>query len=135
MSTELIIRGTALLAEILRSGVEVESTTFFSNESAQLQIGVMSHKSGFIEPPHTHPVVERGKCPTQQFFIVTRGIVFVDFYTQSGERDFEVMLEVGDSILILDGIHSIRIIENSRCVTLKQGPFMGIDNDRILAQF
>jgi hypothetical protein len=135
MTTELIARGEVLLAEILRSSVEVDATTFFSSESSHLQVGVMSHKSGFIEPPHTHPVSDRGACATQQFFIVTRGIVYVDFFTENGNRDFEILLEVGDSILILDGIHSIRIIQDSRCVTIKQGPFLGVDKDRILAEF
>ena len=135
MATELVVRESVLLAEILRSQVEVESSTFFSSESAQLQVGIMSHKSGFIEPPHTHPVVDRGRCATQQFFIVTRGKVYVDFFTLTGLRDIEILLEIGDSILILDGIHSIRIIEDSRCVTVKQGPFLGVDKDRILAEF
>ena len=135
MTTEVITRNKILLAEILRASVEVDSTTFFSSTSAHLQVGVMSHKSGFIEPPHTHPVMDRGACATQQFFFVTRGIVYVDFFTESGERDIEILLEVGDSILILDGIHSIRIVQDSRCVTLKQGPFLGVDKDRILAKF
>lgn len=135
MSTELITRDSTLLAEVLRSGVEVDSTTFFSREAAQLQLGVMSHKAGFIEPPHSHPKMSRGECSTQQFFIVTRGSIYVDFYTSTGLRDIEIFLGVGDSIIIIEGIHSIRITADSRCVTVKQGPFLGMDHDRILAEF
>jgi hypothetical protein len=135
VSTELIIRDSTLLAEVLRSDLEVDSTTFFSRDTAQLQLGVMSHKAGFIEPPHTHPTLSRGECSTQQFFIVTRGSIYVDFYTSTGVRDIEIFLEVGDSIVIIEGIHSIRIMDDSRCVTVKQGPFLGVDYDRILAEF
>lgn len=132
MPLELVTLDGRTQAEILRAGEEVESTTFFSPDDSPLQLGLMSHKSGFQEPPHYHPVLARGECQTQQFFIVTRGEIVIQFYTIDGKIFKEVTLLVGDSILIKEGVHSIRVNMNSRCVTIKQGPFIGPDQDKIL---
>ncbi len=128
---ERVIIDGSLNAEVLRNNLEVESTQFFSNEQSSLQLGVLSHKAGYLETPHFHPKQERHPTSTQQFFIVTRGTVIVDFFSKKLDVIESIELLVGDSILIIDGIHRIRIIENSRCVSIKQGPFLGISADKI----
>ncbi len=135
MGIELLERDGLLLGEVLRANVEVETTTFFSPSNATFQLGLMSHKSGFVEKPHFHPILERPKSPAQQFFYVIRGVVYVDFFLDSGERDFEIILNPGDSIVIIDGVHSLRVAEDSKCITVKQGPFPGIDMDKIEVEF
>ena len=128
---ERIIIDGVLNAEVLRNNLEVESTQFFSNEQSSLQLGVLSHKAGFLETPHFHSRQDRYPTSTQQFFIVTRGKVIVDFFSKNLDVLESVELLVGDSILIIEGLHRIRIIENSRCVSIKQGPFLGISADKI----
>jgi hypothetical protein len=132
MSLEQVILSGIVQAEILRAGEEVESTTFFSSAGSPLQLGIMSHTAGFEEPAHYHPKIKRDECETQQFFIVTRGEIAVQFYDGFGEQFQEIILLVGDSILIKEGTHSIRVNANSRCVTVKQGPFVGAEFDKIL---
>lgn len=132
MPLEFVMLNGTIQAEILRSNEEVSSTTFFSSDDSPLQLGIMSHATGFQEPAHYHPSVKRDECQTQQFFIVTRGEIAVQFYDELGIFLEEVTLLVGDSILIKTGTHSIRVNQNSRCVTVKQGPFMGMDLDKVL---
>lgn len=134
MSLEKVVLEGVLHAEILRATAEVDSTTFFSEENAALQLGLMSHQAGFEEPAHFHPVISREDCATQQFFIVTRGIVSVLFYDQSGKLFEKKELTVGDSILLIQGIHSISVGADSRCVTVKQGPFLGPEKDKVLVK-
>ena len=132
MSLEQVILNGAVQAEILRAEEEVESTTFFSSDDAPLQIGIMAHATGFQEPAHYHPSIKRAESQTQQFFIVVRGEIVVQFYSDSGHLFQELTLQVGDSILIKEGVHSIKVNANSKCVTIKQGPFLGVDLDKIL---
>ncbi len=134
MTLEKVVLEGVLQAEILRASAEVDSTTFFSDESAALQLGLMSHQTGFEEPAHYHPVMSREDCATQQFFIVTQGIVSVLFFDQSGKIFEKKVLTVGDSILLIQGIHSISVGAKSRCVTVKQGPFPGPEKDKVLVQ-
>ena len=131
MSTERVEYNGRLLAEILRNDVEVELTTFFSSPDSALQMGIMRHPKGFEEKAHFHPVAQRDATQTQQFFIVIRGIVIVDFFNLNGMLFKSVELRVGDSILIIEGVHSIRVNEPSKCITIKQGPFRGSESDKI----
>ncbi len=132
MSLEYVTYNGIIQAEILRADVEVASTTFFSSDDSPLQVGIMSHTAGFQEAAHYHPVIRREECHTQQFFIVIRGEVSVQFYSDLGQLFQESVLQSGDSILIREGIHSIKVNENSKCVTVKQGPFLGVDLDKVL---
>lgn len=132
MPLEQVILGGIVQAEILRASEEVEATTFFSSANSPLQLGIMSHSAGFKEPAHYHPRIKRDECETQQFFIVTRGEIAVQFYNEFGDEFEEIILSVGDSILIKEGTHSIHVKANSRCITVKQGPFAGAEFDKIL---
>jgi hypothetical protein len=134
VSLEKVLLEGVLQAEILRASVEVDSTTFFSDEGSALQMGLMSHQTGFEEPAHFHPVISREDCATQQFFIVTEGLVSVLFYDRSGKVFEKKELGIGDSILLIQGIHSISVGAKSRCVTVKQGPFPGPEKDKVLVE-
>jgi hypothetical protein len=43
----------------------------------------------------------------------------------------EVILRQGDAILLVDGAHSVRVLEDMQCVSVKQGPFLGVEKDKI----
>jgi len=134
-SFESLVWDGILLAEVLWSTAETIETKFYSDSESFLQLGLMTHAAGFIEIPHTHPEMYRGNLRTQQLFVVTRGLISVDFFTYSGQIIKEYQLRIGDSILIIDGVHRIRVHEDSRCITVKQGPFPGVDFDKIEVKF
>ena len=130
MPFEVIERDGVRFAEILRADVSVAATRFFSPASSSLQFGLLAHGAGFVEPPHTHKSVPRPISDVQQMFVVQRGVVAVEFYTDAGARFREVVLRAGDAILLIHGAHSVRVLEDMQCVTVKQGPFLGPDNDK-----
>lgn len=132
---EKYFQKNVLVCEVIRSYLEVGSSHFFSENNASLQMGVLKHSSGFIEVPHYHPVIDRGECATQQFFYVISGKVCVNFYDKAGRPDYQIVLEPGDSINILDGIHAIQILESSKCISIKQGPFLGEKMDKVEVTF
>ena len=37
----------------------------------------------------------------------------------------------GDSALLVHGVHSVRVLEDMQCISVKQGPFLGIENDKV----
>ena len=121
-------------AEIIWSDTRVEETTFFSPPESSFQFGLLAHKSGFVEPPHYHKPVTRTISDLQQMIVVQRGVVAVDLFGDNGVKLREVMLKVGDAIVLIHGVHSIRAIEDMQCVSVKQGPFLGIENDKILGR-
>jgi len=118
-------------AEVLRSNAKVPSTRFFSPPGSSMQFGLLAHEAGFVEPAHIHHPVKRQIQDLQQMFVVQRGVVAVDFFDDSGQKFAEVILRKVDAILQADGAHSVRVLEDMQCVSVKQGPFLGAEKDKI----
>jgi anti-sigma factor ChrR (cupin superfamily) len=118
-------------AEIIWAGTQVKETRFFSPADSSFQFGLLAHEAGFIEPPHYHKPISREINDLQQMFVVQRGVVAVDFFDEDGRRFREVVLRAGDGIVLAHGTHSVRVLEEMQCISIKQGPFLGAENDKI----
>jgi hypothetical protein len=46
----------------------------------------------------------------------------------------EVTLNPGDAIVLIHGVHSIRVLEDMQCISVKQGPFLGTQYDKVLVE-
>jgi hypothetical protein len=131
---EIIEDGGTRLAEIIRADVRVESTTFFSPAESSFQFGLLAHARGFTEPPHFHRPITRTITDMQQMFVLQRGVVAVQLYTDDGRLIREVILGAGDAIVLIQGIHAIRVIEDMQCISVKQGPFLGTEQDKVFVE-
>lgn len=131
MSFEVIEYNGVRYAEIIWADTCVGKSRFFSPPESSFQFGLLAHEAGFVEAPHTHKPVERKITDLQQMFVVQRGAVAVDFHSDSGKRLREIILHPGDAILLIHGAHSIRVIEDMQCISVKQGPFLGDEMDKV----
>lgn len=118
-------------AEIIWADARVDKTTFFSPPESSFQFGLLAHEAGFFEPPHYHRQFTREINDLQQMFIVQRGVVAVQLYTDESVLFREVILNAGDAIVLIHGVHSLRVIEDMQCISVKQGPFLGTDYDKV----
>ena len=118
-------------AEIIWADTRVDKTTFFSPAESSFQFGLLSHSAGYKEKPHYHREFSREISDLQQMFVVQRGVVAVELYSDDGSLLREVVLNVGDAIVLIHGIHSIRVIEDMQCISVKQGPFLGDEFDKV----
>ena len=128
---ELIIYKKKHYAEIIRSGLKVKTTNFFSPANSSFQFGLLAHKKGFEEPAHYHRSFKRTIKDLQQMFVVQKGKVRVDLYSDSKKLIRKVTLKKGDAIILIQGIHAIKVLEDMQCVSVKQGPFLGSDFDKV----
>jgi hypothetical protein len=135
MSIETIEYNNLRYAEIIWADTVVEKTTFFSPAESSFQFGLLAHQAGFFESPHYHRPFQREISDLQQMFVVQKGIVAVQLYTDEGEMFREVTLKTGDAIVLIHGVHSIRVIEDMQCISIKQGPFLGTDYDKVNVEF
>jgi hypothetical protein len=131
MTIQTIEQDGKRYAEIIRATERVEKTTFFSPPESSFQFGLLAHEADFFEPPHYHRPFPREINDLQQMFVVQRGIVAVQLYTDTGEMFCEVTLKAGDAIVLIHGVHSLRVIEDMQCISVKQGPFLGTDYDKV----
>ena len=131
MPLKRIEHNGTLYAEVISADTTVNQTTFFSPPDSSFQFGLLSHKSGFQEAAHYHKPITRTIKDLQQMFVVQRGIVIVGLYTDSGDLLEQVKLGQGDAIVLIHGVHSVHVIEDMQCISVKQGPFLGTENDKV----
>jgi hypothetical protein len=134
MGIEKIEYGGTIYAEIIRADTKVDQTTFFSQPESSFQFGLLAHKAGFVEPPHYHKPITRTINDLQQMFLVQRGKVAVQLYSDEKKLLREVVLNPGDAIVLVHGIHALRVLDDMQCISVKQGPFYGTENDKIIVE-
>lgn len=121
-------------AEIIWADTRVEKTRFFSPAASSFQFGLLAHEAGFVEPPHYHKPVERIVSDLQQMFVVQRGVVVVELYSDEGDKLREIEMRTGDAIVLIHGVHAIRVLEDMQCISVKQGPYLGETEDKIFVE-
>ena len=118
-------------AEIIWADTKVKETTFYSPAESSFQFGLLAHESGFVEPPHYHKEVERQIDDLQQMFVVQKGVLIIELYSDAGDPLREIIMKAGDAIVLIHGVHAIRVIEDMQCISVKQGPYMGEAEDKV----
>ena len=131
MNVETVEYEGTKYAEIIWADTTVDQTTFFSPPESSFQFGLLAHRAGFVEPPHFHKPVSRTIDDLQQMFVVQRGVVAVRLYSDDGRLLREILMRTGDAIVLIHGVHAISVLEDMQCISVKQGPFLGTENDKI----
>lgn len=134
MGIELVEYNGTRYAEIIRVDVTAEKTTFFSPPESSFQFGLLAHKAGYLEEPHYHREFSRTVSDLQQMFVVQKGVVGVRLYSDDGLLLREIVLHPGDAIVLIHGVHAIRVIEDMQCLSVKQGPFLGVEFDKVVVK-
>ena len=131
MSVEVVERDGITYAEILWADTRVEKTQFFSPPESSFQFGLLAHEAGYLEEPHYHKAVRREIDDLQQMFVMQRGVVDIQLFTDDGELHRTVRLGPGDAIVLIHGVHALKVVEDFQAISVKQGPFIGDEEDKV----
>lgn len=131
MSIEVVEHDGVTYAEVIRADLRVEKTQFFSPPESSFQFGLLAHEAGYREPAHYHKSFERRIDDLQQMFVMQRGVVDVELFTDEGRRFRVIRLEEGDAIVLIRGVHAIHVVEDFQALSVKQGPFFGDEVDKV----
>lgn len=126
---EQINHNNKLLAIIIKANYQKEGISFFTPDSFSQQLGYMNRPVDYVIPPHVHNVVERKVELTQEVLYVKSGKIRVDFYDDDRIYLESRIIEKGDVILLANGGHGFKMLEQSEMIEVKQGPFCG-DQDK-----
>ena len=117
-------------AEVIRSKLKKKNKIFLSPAKSSFQFGILAHEKGFVEPPHYHRPFKRIIKDLQQMFIVQKGKVQVDLY--SDKKYLENNFKKRRRNCSIHGIHAIKVLEDMQCISVKQGPFLGPEFDKVI---
>mgnify|MGYP001028027997 CR=1 FL=1 len=119
-----------LIAIVLRRYLEKEGTYFVTPPENALQLGVLGHKRGTEIGAHVHINTAHTIESVQEVLHILYGRVQVDFYSLTGVRLESLTLNSGDTILLISGGHGFKILEDSKIIEVKQGPYHGVEGDK-----
>lgn len=118
------------LAIVIRANYKKDGIKFFTNDDDSQQLGYMNRAEGYIIPPHRHNIVPREVHLTQEVLLIKSGKVRVDFYDNEQKYIESTIVSTGDVILLADGGHGFKMLENSEMIEVKQGPYCG-ERDKV----
>lgn len=103
---------------------------FFTPNSENLQIGLMSHPINHIIQPHFHKNKKKIIKNMSELLIMYSGKLQVFFYNKKMKRLKSIILNKKDMILLIKGSHGFKTLKKTEMLEIKQGPFSG-DKDKI----
>ena len=121
---------SGLLAVIIRADFQADGIVFATPNELPQQLGYMSRQKDYSILPHCHNIVPREVHLTQEVLYIKKGKVRVDFYDNEKKYAFSSILYKGDVILLADGGHGFKMIEDSEIIEIKQGPYCG-EEDKV----
>ena|SRR3989338_7012315 len=116
-----------VLAHIIKAGDFPDKTSFFSEESDNLQVGCIVYPDNTQIPKHLHKPVIRNLDRTEEVLVVREGEAILDLYNQNKDKISSVKVTSGDVIILTGGGHGLRVIKKTKLLEIKQGPYFGVD--------
>ena|SRR6266487_3049921 len=124
---EQIAWGGTPLAYLIRAAASSKKTEFVTSPEANLQVGFVVYPAHGTIAPHVHRPAERRIVGTAEVLIVKKGRCLVDIYTDEKVLVRTCELRMGDTLLVLNGGHGFRMLEDTVLMEVKQGPYLGLD--------
>jgi len=128
---EYVKDGNVLLAIILRNSFKEEGLKFITTEDSSFQVGVHNVKKGTRYKAHiTKPFKNLEQLNANKIYFVVGGKIGVDLYNNNEKKINYVNLNKGDLILFVNGGHGLDILDKSKIIEIKQGPYRGQEKDK-----
>jgi hypothetical protein len=134
MQIEEVRNKGMLCAIFVRAGKlkRIKHTSFITENERVLQSGMVAHPAGYVENIHYHKERKRTIKGVEQMLFMVKGRMAVDFFDWKSRKKFRsVILTPGDMMLIIDGIHRIRVLKDASAATVKLGPYVSPKEDKV----
>jgi hypothetical protein len=106
---------------------------FLTSPESPQQIGIMSRLAGQEVMTHFHNTSARTILSTQESIFVRKGKCEVDFFEDNGKFISSATLFSGDFVYLSRGGHGFRFNEDTELIEVKQGPYLGKNDKRIVS--
>ena len=101
----------------------VDERNFLTSNIEEMQFASFKYKKETEVKRHFHNHNKRNINTTSEAIVVLDGSVEVEIYDNNKILLKNVILNEKDSILMLSGGHKIKVLEDSKFIEFKQGPY------------
>ena len=130
-SVRTIKKGDTTYAMFFSHGLSKPGVQFLTPPTEPLQLGLMEHPAGHSVKPHQHVPQPFDVDRMCEFLYIEKGKVRAKVFDEDWNELGEQILEGGDFLLFLHSGHGIDILEPTRMIEVKQGPFPGDKQSKI----
>jgi mannose-6-phosphate isomerase-like protein (cupin superfamily) len=123
--------GERLLAIFVRKGLAVDGAHFVTSPDDSLQLGVFSRPAGYRVAAHRHNDLSAQPRKGAEFLYIEKGKAKVTVFDDAWKVAGEETVSAGDFLLFLDGGHQVEMLEPTRFLEVKQGPYPGDKDAKI----
>jgi len=124
---ERIMYQKNVLCILIHANLLPSETSFITPPEYKQQVGFVVYPSGGEITRHTHLPLERHLTGTSEVLVVKKGHCFIDIYNDLHELVATRELKTGDVMLMVNGGHGFRMLEDTVFLEIKQGPYTGMD--------
>ena len=129
MTMETIKHEGKILAIVVKTSEIKDKIFFVSPENFPMQVGVQNREKGVLVDAHEHlPFDKLENVSVQEIFYIKSGKAQVGIYSND-KKIADRMISDGD-LIILDCGHSVRFLEDTSFIEIKQGPYRGRENEK-----
>lgn len=122
-----------LLALVLRQDADLgPGAHFLTGPELGQQLALMEHPAGHRIKAHLHNSSPRQVELTGEVLIIRQGRLRVNLFRDNGSPLHSLDLGPGDVILLNGGAHGFEVLEDCQMVEVKQGPYLGLGDKRLL---
>jgi hypothetical protein len=115
------------LTYIIRGEYMPSQTDFITPPEFKQQVGFIVYSAGGEVARHVHKPLQRHLVGTSEVLVIRKGRCIIDVYNDEKTLVDSREVKEGDVILMVNGGHGFRMIEDTVFLEVKQGPYTGID--------
>ena len=101
----------------------VEGAKFFTQNADEFQVGVFEREKGYEVKAHQHPPRQETITRTTEFLYVEKGKAEVTVFDEDWNVLQKQTVGAGDFLVFFRGGHHLVMLEPTRLVEVKQGPY------------
>jgi cupin fold WbuC family metalloprotein len=113
-----------IIAYIVRKKDISKGKNFLTQNNEQMQFASFDLEKNEVIRNHIHNNTKREINTTSEGIVVIEGELKVKLFDNDKTFLSDHTLNSGDSILLLSGGHGIEVLENTKFVEFKQGPYI-----------
>lgn len=118
-------------AIIIRAKLPRSGYNFVSEAGDSLQVGVNHYAGGKVARPHFHLPADRALKDTLEMLHIDSGRCNLLLYNDRKLRIYCTEMNSGDTVVLLAGGHALEMLQDTRIVEVKQGPYLGAERDKV----
>ena len=131
MSQQTIKHNGEIYAHVFTADTPVENgVKFFTKDEDPLQVGLFDREEGYEVVPHRHNPLSVELSPPGEFIWIQSGSVAVKIFDDDWNVIEEVTVNGSECIVILKGGHALTMLEPTRILEVKQGPYPGREKEK-----